>query len=153
MLKLKIGDKMITKIKDLINNIDPSFFRYIIVGIINTIFGTSIMFIFYNVLGFGYWPSSAANYFFGSILSFFLNKYFTFQSKTTSLSQVVRFIINIVICYFIGYGIAQPLTKWILSGTGASQAIQDNISMAIGMVLYVILNYFGQRLFVFNKDK
>lgn len=143
---------MTNKIKNYLNKINTPFTRYLIVGGINTVFGTSVMFIFYNFFNFGYWPSSAANYIFGSILSYFLNKYFTFKSKAKSKAQILRFIVNISICYFIGYGLAQPIAERLLASTQASQGVKDNISMIIGMGLYVVLNYFGQRFFVF-KDK
>ena len=56
--------------------VDKTFLKFMLVGIINTVFGTTIMFVFYNVFDLSYEISSAANYFFASILSFFLNKYF-----------------------------------------------------------------------------
>ena len=123
--------------------------KFIIVGIINTLFGTTIMFACYNLLHISYWWSSAANYFFGSILSFFLNKYFTFSSTQKSIDEMLRFIVNICGCYFIAYGVAKPLSLKIL--TSASKTIQENIAMMIGMVLFVLLNYIGQRYFVFRS--
>ncbi len=57
------------------------------------------MFVLYNVFQQSYWVSSAANYFFGSILSYFLNKYFTFRYKGWDFASIVRFTINIVVCY------------------------------------------------------
>ena len=129
--------------------IDQTTGRFILVGIANTIFGTAIMYIAYNLLGCSYWVSSAMNYIFGSILSFFLNKYFTFKSKGKKTNEVIRFVINIAICYFIAYGVAKPLVAHIL--TDLSTKWQENIAMAVGMVLFVGLNYFGQRFFVFKK--
>lgn len=54
--------------------IDKKTIKFILVGIVNTIFGTTVMFVAYNMIGFSYWISSALNYILGSILSFFLNK-------------------------------------------------------------------------------
>lgn len=45
---------------------DKTAFRFIIVGVINTIVGTGIMFVCYNVFHLSYWISSAANYFFAA---------------------------------------------------------------------------------------
>ncbi|MBR5260556.1 MAG: GtrA family protein, partial [Oscillospiraceae bacterium] len=59
--------------------LDKTFLRFVAVGVVNTLFGSGIMFLFYNVFHFGYWISSASNYVFGSILSYFLNKHFTFR--------------------------------------------------------------------------
>ncbi len=128
---------------------DKTFVRFVLVGIVNTLFGTGIMFLFYNVFHLGYWVSSFSNYFFGSILSYFLNKYFTFQAKGKSWREIVLFIVNISVCYLIAYGVAKPLMLWLLSG--ATQVIQENIAMLMGMCLFVALNYIGQRVWVFGK--
>ena len=123
--------------------------RFIIVGVVNTLFGTLIMFSFYNIFHMPYWVSSASNYIFGSILSFFLNKYFTFKNTEKSFSQVLKFIINISICYFVAYGVAKPLAIHFLSMSTVS--IQENVAMLIGMVLFTLLKFFGQKFFAFKK--
>lgn len=107
------------------------------------------MFIAYNVFHLGYWVSSASNYVIGSIVSYFLNKYFTFKNNHKSWKQIIKFVVNITICYLLAYGMAQPLVRWVLQNQ--TQAIQDNISMLMGMGLFVILNYVGQRLIVFKE--
>lgn len=129
---------------------DKTTLKFIIVGIVNTIVGTGIMFFLYNVMHASYWVSSACNYIFGSILSYFLNKYFTFQNKEKSVRQMVYFVINITVCYLIAYGVAQPLVKWLL--TNANKDLQNNIAMLVGMCLFVGLNYMGQRFFVFKNN-
>ncbi len=127
---------------------DVTFWKFIIVGILNTIVGTGVMFVFYNVFHFSYWVSSASNYIVGSIVSYFLNKYFTFRSKTNSGKTMVRFVVNISVCYLLAYGGAKPLAKWIFSG--ASVTVQENLAMLAGMCFFVALNYIGQRFFVFK---
>ena len=129
--------------------IDKTFWKFILVGCINTVFGMSIMFVFYNCFHLSYWISSASNYFFGSILSYFLNKYFTFKYKDRSLKVVLKFIINIAVCYFVAYSVAKPLMYTALSGFNT--VIQDNIAMLTGSGIFVLLNYFGQRFFAFKK--
>jgi putative flippase GtrA len=131
--------------------LDKTFWKFILVGVANTLFGTAIMFGFYNLLHFGYWVSSAANYILASILSYFLNKYFTFKNKKKSFKQIIVFAINIATCYFIAYGLAKPLATWILSG--AQKNVQENIAMLVGMGLFVVLNYLGQRFFVFRIEQ
>lgn len=131
--------------------LDKTFLRFIIVGIINTIFGTAVMFVAYNVFHCSYWLSSALNYILGSILSYFLNKYYTFKYKKKGWGSVIRFTINIAICYFIAYGAAKPLVAWLLSNQDTN--IQENVAMGVGMCLFVILNYWGQRHFAFNTQK
>lgn len=130
---------------------DRTFWKFILVGVANTLFGTGIMFIFYNVFHFSYWISSASNYFFGSILSYLLNRMFTFRSEETTTKTLPRFVINISLCYLLSYGMAKPLVSHILSGF--SQNIQENIAMLVGMCLFVGLNYIGQRFFVFKGNR
>lgn len=124
-------------------------FRFIIVGIINTIVGTGIMFVFYNVFHLSYWISSAANYFFCSILSYFLNKVYTFEYKKKDWQSILRFTCNILVCYFIAYGCAKPVAIFLLENT--TTHIQENVAMIIGMGLFVVLNYIGQRFYAFRK--
>ena len=138
-------------IKKLTGLIDGKLLRFILVGIVNTAVGTAIMFGLYNLAGCSYWFSSAANYILTSILSFFLNKYFTFQNHERSAAQVVRFVVNIAVCYVLAYGIAQPAVVWLLSGQPVK--VQENVAMLVGMCLFVGFNYLGQRLFAFRSEE
>lgn len=146
---------MIQRLKKLL---DPTFFRFLLVGVVNTLVGTAIMFWLYNVAGLylwgdtGYWISSAANYVVGSVVSYFLNKHFTFRNTETGSEVVVRFVINIAVCWVLAYGIAQPVTEWVLGGVLSEQMV-GNFSMFCGMVLFVMLNYLGQRFFAFREKK
>lgn len=122
--------------------------KFLIVGLINTAVGTAVMFAAYNLLHLSYWISSAANYVIGSIVSYVLNKRFTFQNKERSVKVVWKFILNILFCYLAAYGIARPLTRRLLAG--AAVKIQENVAMLVGMALFVGLNYVGQRYFAFK---
>ena len=129
--------------------LDATLIRFVIVGVINTGVGTAIMFGLYNLAHCTYWVSSASNYILTSILSFFLNKFFTFQNKEKSIGQVVRFAVNIAVCYLLAYGIAKPLCLHLLSGAAAT--VRDNVSMLVGICLFTAFNYCGQRFFAFKK--
>lgn len=139
---------MIDKIR---KYIDITTVKFLIVGVINTMVGTGVMFVFYNVFSLSYWISSASNYVVGSIVSYFLNKYFTFQSKEKSWTQISKFVLNITVCYLLAYGMAKPLVSFVLSDF--NEKIQGNVSMLFGMGFFVVLNYLGQRLFVFKKTQ
>lgn len=124
--------------------------KFLLVGVINTIVGYGVMFGAYNLLHWDYWISSAANYVIGSICSFLLNKYFTFQAKKFSGAELVRFIICILICYLIGYGVARPVVGFIVQA--ASPRVQDNLAMLGGSGVFTVLNFFGQKFFVFRNS-
>lgn len=129
--------------------IDGKTIKFLIVGVVNTLFGAAIMFGLYNLVGCSYWLSSAANYFFGSILSFFLNKSFTFGNKDSLRNTVPKFVLNTLICYLLAYGLAKPAVLYLLEGSPA--AIQENLAMFVGMCLFTGFNYIGQRYFAFKE--
>lgn len=129
--------------------LDITTLKFLLVGVVNTVVGTGLMFLLYNVFSVSYWISSASNYIVGSIVSYFLNKYFTFQNKEKSWKQILVFAVNITCCYLLAYGAAKPVVEYILSGAG--EKIQGNVSMLVGMGLFLVLNYLGQRLIVFRN--
>ena len=131
--------------------LDRTLLKFLGVGVINTIAGSTLMFVLYNATGIGYWLSSAISYVFGSILSFFLNKYFTFAVKEWNVFMVISFVANIAVCYLIAYGIAKPAMNYFLQGN--SLTIRENAALFTGMCLFTGLNYLGQRLVVFKGKK
>lgn len=135
-----------------INMIDKKYLQPIkfgLVGVLNTIVGYSVMIIAYKVFKLNYWVSSALNYVIGSIVSFFLNKYFTFESKKMSFLEIVRFIICIGVCYLFSYGIAKPICLKIFNNSNA-----ELIAMLLGGGIFIVCNFLGQKLFVFkNKEE
>ena len=64
--------------------------------------------------------------------------------------MVLRFVLNISVCWLLAYGLAQPVMGWLLGGFGLSEQLQGNLTMLFGSGLFVILNYFGQRFFAFQ---
>ena len=130
---------------------DQKFFKFILVGIINTIVGSAIMFSLYNAAHLNYWFSSACNYCLTSVLSFFLNKYFTFGVRHWSVFMVIAFALTIVISYLMAYGISKPAMNYLLRDS--PQKTRENIALFTGMCLFTGINYLGQRLIVFRKTK
>lgn len=127
---------------------DASMWKFLLVGVANTLLSAVIMFL---LEGLGYWPSTAIAYVAGSVLSFFLNRHFTFQSKAPFWPSVLRFAINVAVCYVIAYSLAQPLAELILGWIGLPAIWVERLAKLGGMVLFTCLNYFGQRFFAFRK--
>lgn len=130
---------------------DPSMLRFLLVGVVNTLVGAGIMFLLYNLAGCSYWLSSAANYIVGGVVSYFLNKYYTFKNTERSWKQVLRFALNVAVCWLLAYGIAKPLALWLLAGF--DEKLQTNAAMLAGLCLYTALNYLGQRFFAFRAKE
>lgn len=139
--------------------LDLSIVKFFLVGIVNTLVGLSAMFICMFVLSHTwpnhdtiiYWISSAVNVIVGSIVSYILNKRFTFNSNTKGKEDMIPFVINIVVCYFIAYGIAKPVG--LLLFHPQSNLLKNIISLLFGSVFFTLINYFGQRFWVFKEKK
>lgn len=138
---------------------DIKFWKFIMVGILNTVVGMGLQFLFFNLCGWGEWISSIVGYILGSILSYFLNKYFTFKNKEKGWKPIAKFALNIAVCYGLAYGIAIPLTKWICVANSLTMfgwtvdKFAGNVSMLVGSCLFVAFNYIGQRFFAFKEKK
>ena len=130
---------------------DKTFITFLVVGVVNTLFGTIIMFVLYNAFGCSYWVSSFCDYFFGSILSYFLNKHFTFHYQDTDWRSIVKFALNIIVCYLIAYSLALPLTRAALESMHWSKTMVENIAMIVGTGLFMVINYLGQKFFAFKR--
>ena len=130
---------------------DKTFITFLVVGVVNTAFGTAIMFVLYNAFGCSYWMSSFCDYFFGSILSYFLNKHFTFHYQGTDWRSIVKFALNIIICYLLAYSLALPLTRAALESMHWSKTVVENIAMIVGTGLFMVINYLGQKFYAFKR--
>ena len=128
--------------------IDPSVWRFLLVGVGNTLLSMALMFL---LEGLGYWPSTAIAYLAGAVMSFFLNRSFTFKSRADFWPSALKFAINVAVCYVIAYSVAQPLAAWVLGRTAIPAIWQERLAKVGGMGLYTVLNYFGQRFFAFRE--
>lgn len=121
------------------------------VGVINTLMGWVIMAVLYNLIHMNYWLSSGISYFIGSVFSYHANGKLTFKVENKDKALPWRFAINIIVCYLVAFSVAQPLVEKVLASQPA--VIVDNVAMILGMCIFIVMNFFGQKLFVFRKTK
>lgn len=120
-----------------------------LVGVINTLMGWVIMAVLYNLAHMNYWLSSGISYFIGSVFSYHANSRVTFKVENRDKWLPWRFGINIIVCYLIAFSVAQPLVEKILASQ--PKVIVDNVAMFLGMCMFIVMNFFGQKIFVFRK--
>lgn len=129
------------------------------VGVINTLMGWGIMALLYNLIHMNYWLSSGISYFIGSVFSYHANAKLTFKVEERDRWLPWRFALNIIVCYLVSFSVAKPLVAKLIEltglarGGGLSQALFENIAMIFGMGIFIVMNFFGQKLFVFRKRK
>ena len=128
--------------------IDNSIPKFLLVGVGNTLLSMVLMFL---LEGLGYWPSTAIAYVAGAVMSFFLNRSFTFRSQETMGRSAVKFALNVAVCYLVAYGIAQPVMELLPQPVFVPAIWWERLTKLVGMGLYTVLNYFGQRFFAFQQ--
>lgn len=136
---------------------DIKFWKFIGVGLINTLVGEGLKFLLFNLFHTDVWVSSVIGMFVGSIISYFLNKYFTFKNKEKGWKPVVRFALNIAVCFTLANVIALPLVERFCLANSITmfgwnvETFAGNASMIAGSCLFVAFNYIGQRFFAFKS--
>lgn len=140
-----------------------------IIGVFNTLLGFVLVMVFYNIWRWNYWVASGTSYVIGSIFSYFANKKLTFQVEGNSWKSALKFAANIAFCYLLAYGIAKPLMRSLMRGYWKeaarrvgdmihmeAHAVEENAAIIVGMGLFIVFNFIGQKFFVFagaKKDK
>ena len=122
---------------------------YAVVSMLCWAIGTSVMFLLYNFQLGGYWVSAACNYLIGGTLGYFLHRKYTFHNHDDRRLVLAKYIVHMVVCYFVSYSLAPVLVKRAEEHLGRHAA--GNVSLAAGAVLFAVFNYFGQRYFVFRR--
>lgn len=131
--------------------IDKTLGRYLVVNILCWCIGTSIMFLLFNLHIGGYWFASASNYIIGGTLGYFLNRKYTFRSTDRQWADVLKYIVHMLVCYFLSYSLAPNLCSRLYQLFDLHAA--NNVSLLVGAGLFAVLNYFGQRYVVFRPKK
>ena len=146
--------------KKLSRIVDRTTIYYLIIGILNFIICTGIMFLLFNLCGLSEHLAPLVNYGLGSVIWYLSCKYILFRDKMSTGQQLLRFIAEVIACYVLTYYIISPLLSKVvlrspkllkLFSFGGQDNIAGNCKMTIGSISYAIINYFGQRFFVFNK--
>ena len=145
-------EKHMSKIKELYEQYKDFIMEVIhfgMVGVVNTLMGWGIMAVLYNLIHLDYYLSSGISYFIGSVFSYHANGKLTFKVENKDKWLPWRFAVNIIVCYLVAFNVARPLVRYLLSSQSA--VIVDNVAMILGMGIFIVMNFFGQKLFVFRK--
>ncbi|MRH42128.1 GtrA family protein [Aquibacillus halophilus] len=131
-------------------NISP-FSRFVLVGLVNTAVSLTLMyFLFFS--GLSYWISTFIGNLVGACVSYLLNKTFTFRSEKSVLQTIFRFFLVVILCYLFAYYIGKQSSIWLLQNLLLLPSFYSGyLAIFFGTTIYTILNYFGQKNFVFNK--
>ncbi|WP_077046219.1 GtrA family protein [Pseudomonas sp. KK4] len=118
--------------------------KFVIVGVLNTILGYSVIFGCMYILGMDPVISNVVGYLIGLMLSYTLNRKVTFQSTSKSKSEVVRFLIVFLIAYFANLAVLM-----ILINVGVFHEVVNQI---VAGAVYVVFSFFLNKYYVFYRS-
>ena len=131
--------------------LSSSLIRFLLVGVLNTLVGLSASFALFNLWDWNYWVSTFGGNTIGAVVSYVLNRSFTFRSKASIGSSWWKFVLVILICYFVSYGISWLLAEALASYlTNAGTGWLHNGAILVGNGIYTIGNYVGHKYFTFR---
>lgn len=118
-----------------------SFIRFLAVGVLNTAVGLSVIFAAKALLGWGDLAANAFGYAIGLMVSFMLNRSWTFGHSGAVAPAVLRFIMVFLVAYGLNLAAVFTLRDWV--------GINAYLAHVGGIVPYTVFFYFGSRRFVF----
>ena len=128
------------------------FIKYVMVGVVNSLFGYMVIWICINLLDISYVISEFIGYVIGLFVSYILNTIFTF-SKKMNVWIFVRFVIVFIISFLFSYLISKVFMLFVEKyfPTASKFEIQ-NVSALISLPVYTILSYLGNKIYTFKSQ-
>lgn len=123
--------------------IKSKFFRYLVIGIFNTIIGYGIIFI---MMAIGILPEIAniIGYIIGIIISYFLNKIYTFKTKVKCKKEFFRFALCMACSYIINLIVLIIMHRYF--------GIDKYIATIVAGIFYTISGYIFSKYFAFKPN-
>lgn len=116
------------------------FLTYNLVGIVNTFVGFSIIFTL-MFMGMSAVDSNIIGYAIGAIVSYKLNKKYTFKDTSNSKTQIIKFFSVLLVAYALNF-----LTLQILLET-----LNPYLAQLISAVVYTLSSFILAKFIVFDK--
>ena len=145
--------------------LDKTLLLYMLLGIFNYLFCSYIMLLVYNKIDAPQGTAFLTYYVLSTIISLVLNRYVTFRHRHPDGFWFIRFVLVVLGCYLVAQvGIKATLDAvfllprvqaWLVRmiHTHQIRKLENNITLLVSSFSYCILNYFGQRYYVFRDKK
>jgi len=118
--------------------------KFAAVGVLNTLLGYAVIFGCMYALGMSAVLSNVLGYAVGLVLSFVLNRNFTFRSSSAALPEAVRFVVIFLVAYVANLGVLLLLTQVL--------GVHDGLSQVIAGVAYFVLSFVLNKHYVFRPS-
>ncbi len=121
------------------------FFKFAIVGTINTLISLAVLYVLTDVFKFYYMISAVLAFLVSATNSFILNKLWTFKENLSyhATTKYVKFIIISVTALIFNLSILYVLTEFF--------HVYYLLSQIIAILFSLWINFFGNKLWTFKK--
>ena len=121
------------------------FIKYLVIGTINTIVTSFVIFIFMKFTNSGLYLSNVLGYIFGLLSSYILNSSFVFKSNNIlKKKEFIKFIIVFLAAYSLNILSLYILSKIIYIG--------EYLSQYISMIIYSLSFFYLCKFYTFKKQ-
>lgn len=118
--------------------------RFATVGVVNTLIGYTVIFGCMHLLNMGPVISNVLGYMTGIVISFVLNRHYTFRSKAAAWPEALRFGVFFGAAWLLNLGVLIGLTRFTNVGPSIAQLVAGIAYFGAFFVL--------SKLFVFRPD-
>ena len=118
------------------------FFRFLKVGVFNTMLGYSVIFACMYLAKMSPESSNVAGYAVGLVASYVLNRRYTFNSKQNERNEIIRFLAVFVVAYALNFVVLVIL----IHGFG----IHEGMSQVLAGFIYVMASFTMNKYYVFK---
>jgi putative flippase GtrA len=122
--------------------IDHSFLRFALVGLANTAVGYGVILLLHYGLGAPPRTANAGGYVIGALLSYALNRVFTFGSQRPHGQAMPRFVAAIAACFVLNLLVLEAGLRVL--------ALPVALAQALAMASYTLAFYLVSRYIVFR---
>lgn len=116
-----------------------TLWRFAVVGVANTVAGLALIY-GARALGLGEVAANATGYAVGLMLSFGLNRQWTFRQRGPLLPHVLRFATVMLLAWLVNVAVLLALMRWGVTAV---------LAQAGSVLPYTLVSYFGCRYWVF----
>ena len=120
---------------------DSSVFRYLLIGVANTFTGLSVIYLAKWLFGLDDVIANMLGYGVGLMLSFTLNKHWTFRHIGPTVPAIKRFLLVV--------GVAYMANLVAVMYSINSLALNSYLAQALGVIPYTVIGYLGSRFYAF----
>jgi putative flippase GtrA len=119
--------------------------KFALVGVLNTGVGYAVIFGCMYVLGLGAVLSNVLGYAVGLVVSYSLNRSFTFRSSGARRAEMIRFVAIFLLAYLANLGVLVLLIRRFAWHEGLAQVVAGVVYFGLSFVLNKYYVFAGER--------